>query len=93
MPYIKQDDRRKYDPAVDALSDALAKDATPGDLNYCISRIIWELFDRKESYTKANELVGVLECVKQEFIRRRLNHYEDLKIIQNGDVGEKREGI
>lgn len=92
MPYIKQADRKKYDPAVDALSDVLnVGAATSGDINYCISRIIWELFDRKASYTRANELVGVLECIKQEFIRRRLNAYEDLKIIQNGDVGEKRD--
>jgi hypothetical protein len=33
-----------------------------------------------------NEIVGALECCKQEFIRRKLNPYEDKKIKENSDV-------
>jgi hypothetical protein len=38
------------------------------------------------SYTRGNELIGVMECVKQEFYRRRLGIYEDLKLKENGDI-------
>ena len=57
-----------------------------GELNFVISSIIWKIFDDNPSYTLGNNLVGVLECVKQEFIRRKLNPYEDEKIIENGDL-------
>jgi hypothetical protein len=87
MPYIKKEDREQFNVEVTALARKLYMAAyKPGDLNYCISSIVWSLFDASPSYTKANELIGVLECVKQEFIRRRLNAYEDEKIAQNGDL-------
>ncbi len=38
------------------------------------------------NYSKANELVGVLECVKQEFYRRQVVPYEEEKIRENGDL-------
>jgi len=31
-------------------------------------------------------MIGVLECVKQEFYRRKVAPYEDIKIIENGDI-------
>lgn len=80
MPYITQD-RRKELIALEKLELL-----SPGDLNFLISRLIWKEFDRSPSYTKANEIVGVLECAKQEFIRRKLNPYEDKKILENGDL-------
>jgi hypothetical protein len=94
MPYIKKEDRTAYkeviDKAVDKLLNKLPADNgkhySVGELNYIISSIVWKLFDKNPSYTKGNELVGVLECVKQEFLRRRLNGYEDSKIKENGDL-------
>lgn len=92
MPYITQQ-RREVLASVGAVPVAAAEELnkmgsplSPGDLNYIISRLVWAEFDRLPSYTKGNELVGVLECVKQEFIRRRLNGYEDKKIEENGDL-------
>jgi hypothetical protein len=94
MPYIRKEERERYDVEIDKITSLLL-DKFPGDnsrhfsvgeLNYIISSIVWALFDTNQSYTRGNELVGVLECVKQEFIRRRLNQYEDLKIKENGDI-------
>jgi hypothetical protein len=61
-------------------------EACVGEVNYVISSIIWELFKYKRSYTIGNNLIGVLECVKQEFYRRQLAPYEDKKIKENGDL-------
>jgi hypothetical protein len=94
MPYIKKEDRERYDSEIDKIT-CLLLDKFPGDnnrhfqvgdLNYIVSSIVWTLFDILPSYTRGNELVGVLECIKQEFIRRRLNAYEDEKIKANGDI-------
>ena len=93
MPYIKKEDRKDYDDLIEEvvgrLLDKGPKDsgtAVVGDVNYVISSIIWKLFDAKTSYTVGNNLVGVLECVKQEFYRRKIGPYEDLKISENGDL-------
>lgn len=90
MPYITQDNRAIYDGDIDKLLDTLAQQPTvaPGELNYIISRIIWSRFNAKPSYTRANELVGVLECAKAEFIRRKLDPYEGIKLYDNGDIKE-----
>jgi hypothetical protein len=88
MPYIKHEDRVKLDgilqPALWYVNDH--RDMTMGELNYFISNIIWSFFDANKNYSTANNLVGMLECVKQEFIRRNLNPYEDQKIKENGDI-------
>lgn len=86
MPYIKQNDRLRYLTEVDSLSVKLQEKSTPGELNFVISKIVWELFSKNPSYTKGNELMGVLECVKQEFYRRLLAEYEIEKIVENGDI-------
>jgi hypothetical protein len=94
MPYIKQDDRKLYDDLINQITYKLlnklpannGKHFSEGDLNYVISSVVWKLFDVLSSYGRGNTLVGVIECVKQEFIRRKLNNYEDKKIIENGDI-------
>jgi hypothetical protein len=94
MPYIKQKERDNYDyiielaiyKLVNKLPADNGKDFSEGDLNYLFSSIVWKLFDLSPSYKKGNTLVGVLENVKLEFIRRRLNGYEDKKIKSNGDI-------
>ena len=37
-------------------------------------------------YFYLNRAMGVLECIKQEFYRRVAAPYEDIKIVENGDV-------
>ena len=91
MPYILQKNREKFEVALLQLEEELTEHGrgwfpATGELNFVISSLIWRLFDQRPSYTLGNDLVGVLECVKAEFIRRRLNPYEDKKIQENGDL-------
>jgi hypothetical protein len=94
MPYITQNTRKRYDTLIDDVVNKLSdkypvdhgNDFDEGDLNYIVSKICWTLFDKSPSYSKANKIVGALECIKQEFIRRKVNPYEDDKSKQNGDI-------
>lgn len=80
--------REVYDDKIKTMVEVLTLGGTPspGEVNYVISSIIWKLFDADCRYTTGNNLVGVLECVKQEFYRRKLAKLEDEKIIENGDL-------
>lgn len=97
MPYIAKERRPEFEEAVNLILEAFFYDGhggdwdmktpvSPGDLNYVISSILWRMFEANPSYTLGNNLVGVLECVKQEFYRRKLAPYEDGKIVENGDI-------
>ncbi len=92
MPYIKREEREVYDPQIEALIEQLThfgenKPPAVGHVNYVISKLIWGIFEKLgPSYTLGNNLVGVVECVKQEFYRRQLAEYEDEKIKENGDI-------
>jgi len=85
MPYIKVDDRAKFKEAIEEI---FALDlSTPGEMNYLITCIcqIYQA-NQGESYATHNEIVGVLECVKQEWYRKQTVPYEEKKIVENGDV-------
>ena len=84
MPYVKDDDRRAVD---DALSDVSEAVASAGMLNYAVTMLCLKyLAHVGTNYAGLNEVVGVLECAKQEFYRRACAPYEDVKIKENGDV-------
>lgn len=91
MPYIVEPSREDINPTLDPLIEKLLIRAREwpeyraGDLNYAISRIIWAVWADGNRYRDANELVGVLECAKQEFLRRHVGPYEDGAIKRNGD--------
>lgn len=79
MPYISKDDQDKI-----FFSGQIK---TPGELNFVITTLCLEYLNASEKrYKDYNEIVGVLECAKQEFYRRAVSPYEDKKIIENGDV-------
>lgn len=87
MPYIKQEERERFDFLLDDLSVAIERGCAPGDLNYVITRIVHAYLDaRGMHYTHLNDAIGVLECAKQELYRRIAAPYEDRKIHENGDV-------
>jgi len=84
MPYIKKVFRSPMDSHIEALAK-LAQ--TPGDLNYIISRLAaLTLVYEGKSYNVLNALVGAFECAKLELYRRVAAPYEDLKVVDNGDV-------
>jgi hypothetical protein len=98
MPYISEDDRLELDHCIDQLTlcirDIKHSLNNPHDfsiylgrINYCFSRILSGLMEQP-SYNKIAMITGVLENVKQEFYRRIAAPYEDIKIIQNGDIKE-----
>jgi len=54
-------------------------------VNYTLTKIVDNMYGAG-GYSVYNRLIGVLECVKQEYYRRKIASYEDEKIIENGDV-------
>lgn len=89
MPYIKEEDRMKYQHDLMSLNARLTvNDEIPeGELNFLISTVIADLINHYGlNYANANKLMGVLECAKLELYRRLVAPYEDKKIDENGDV-------
>ena len=88
MPYINQDDRDHYEEAINLLANRLRQRGwVVGDMNYVFTMILKRaLASKGKSYAMFNALVGVLECVKQEFYRRDVVDYETEKIKQHGDI-------
>lgn len=82
MPYIKKERRAFLQPGTYDYEGPV--DA--GELNYTITVLIQDYLGSKKSYAGFNEVVGVLESVKQEYYRRAVAPYEDKKIVENGDV-------
>jgi len=84
MPYIAQEDRARLDPFVDELA---AEVNTVGELNYAITMLAHLFLPRFGlRYKNLNEVVGVLDCAKQEFYRRAVVPFENEKIAENGDL-------
>lgn len=87
MPYITKQQREELDPWIYRLLCKLKETQWDvGCLNYVITRLLWEYFREIRRYKTINDIVGVLECVKAEFLRRKANDYEDEKIVENGDL-------
>lgn len=90
MPYIKKDERWKYDHAIEELSENLEKldeNEVPGALNYIIFSLIKKYIQKKgKKYFRFNYLIGAIECCKKEIYRRLIGPYEDNAIKKNGDI-------
>ena len=87
MPYIKMEDRPKYEKPLETLISTLKSqpvESIDGELNYIITRILKEAYPLR--YYNLNRAIGVLECCKLEYYRRVAAPYEDTKIQQNRDV-------
>jgi len=59
-------------------------DEKEGQLNYFITSILHNVYSPK--YFEYNRAIGLLECIKQEYYRKVVAPYEDIKIEENGDV-------
>lgn len=87
MPYIKKEDRAKFDSAIYTLIEDLKTSGfNEGEMNYIFSKISNAAFNASPRYSTANKVMGVLECVKSEFYRRKAANLEDKKILENGDI-------
>jgi hypothetical protein len=80
MPYIKES--AKWD-----LLHNTRSPETAGELNYAITKLAVEYLNTHgEKYQTYNDIVGAMECAKQELYRRKITDYEIRKSIDNGDV-------
>jgi hypothetical protein len=89
MPYILPHLRAALDPTGDASLGAESGYAAinAGELNFQITKLIDRFVkDKGGNYEAYNAAVGVLECAKLEYYRRRVAVYESDKIAINGDV-------
>jgi len=88
MPYITQEDRDRIQESVDCCPSQFGIVArSAGELNYVLTSIIVEYLEENGlSYATCNEIMGVLDCARQEFYRRVVTPYEDKAIKRNGDV-------
>ena len=87
MPYIKSENRAKYERILHELIDILKSlpvEEVDGELNYVVTKLLKEIYPLR--YFHVNKAVGVLECIKLEFYRRVAAPYEDMKIKESGDV-------
>ena len=81
MPYIKQERREHI--IKHANIDALFYYIQPGDLAYILFEYALSL---SPSFASYSQLMGELECAKQEIYRRIIAKYENEKIRENGDI-------
>lgn len=81
-PYIKKERR------VEILTKGFVENA--GELNFCITNICTDYVELHGlNYRTLNDVIGALECAKQEFYRRVATPYEERKRAENGDVYPK----
>ena len=90
MPYIRQVDREKYAETLDALLnllDGVPKEKKYGHINFCVTYLLKYLtYEKQTTYDDYNSIIGVLECIKQEFYRKLISVYEDVKEKENGGI-------
>jgi hypothetical protein len=82
MPYIKKEDRLRFNKVVQSMIDA-GVDAN-GDLNYILYKYC--KYQVIPSYNNYKNFCGELRQCATEIERRILADYEDEKIKENGDV-------
>ncbi len=98
MPYIDPNRRKRFDPAIEHLSQEIENG---GDLQYVIaelSDLLLRTFAEKENgrklrYSHCEKVFGALSGAAAEFYRVVQGPYEDLAIEKNGhcyDFARKR---
>lgn len=93
MPYIKQENRPRLDPHIEALVGEIKKiteeandpHAFAGLTNYVCTRLALGVIPEKRYWAVAL-IAGVFRNIGDEFYRRYATPYEDEQIEKNGDV-------
>jgi len=84
MPYISPKKREKL-----TFFKQCPKFLSAGEINYIVTSLLHKyLKETGLSYNSINTVVGILECVKQEFYQRVAGPYELKKKSENGNVSE-----
>jgi hypothetical protein len=87
MPYIEPAKRPVVDEKLAPLITyfkSLPVEEQDGAINYSVTRILKKVYPLR--YFHLNRALGVLTAIKEEFYRRVVAPYEDIKIKDNGDV-------
>jgi len=88
MPYVNQDIRALHKDTI-AHFKAFHGHCAPGELNYLLTALCHAYIETHGlNYGKINDVIGVLECAKQEFYRMVAAKYEDKKRDENGAVSD-----
>lgn len=103
MPYIPERQRKTLDSAINDLATRIrqmmvaAGDGRAGLVNYSVFSLVCKLLGIKTmhgippignyGYADLSELLGALGCCKDELYRRIAAPYENLKALENGDIG------
>lgn len=91
MPYIPQELRDRYEPALQELAQLLTDTGrispSNGEVNYVISSLLDRICGT--NYDGRAEAIKALECAKLEFYRKVLAPYEDGKEKENGEVHKR----
>lgn len=80
MPYIEQAMREFLE------KHGISPGSTPGELAYVLYKTCLDYLPEDPRYYNLNEVMGALECARQEFYRQQVAPYEDTKIEANGDI-------
>ncbi len=87
MPYISLRSREFAAPVKLALTQALTADTTPDELAHLLLVTALQYADKKgPSFTSMSELIGTVEIVKGELLRRLVAPFNDDKIQSHGDI-------
>jgi len=83
MPYIKKEERKKFDEHLDKID----KIETKGELEYCIFKLMKKYMNSKEvRYATLHDCTYAAMHCADEFRRRNLDKREDEAMNQNGDI-------
>ena len=80
MPYIDSASRVPLDRR------GVAGPQDVGQLTYVLYRTCLDYLGPNPRFTQFAEVLGALSATENEFYRRQVAPYEDIKILQNGDV-------
>lgn len=83
MPYIKKEDRKRYDEVLSKLPNIITK----GELEYCITKLQHNFMKtRVWGYSNLHDCIYATMHCADEFRRRYLDDHEDVARELNGDV-------
>lgn len=89
MPYISGNRRVQFETQLQELFELLDEENSVGEYNYIITRFLHHYIHQNGCrYQHLNNIVGVIECAKQEFLRTVVGPYEDKKRKENGAVSD-----
>ncbi len=79
MPYLQFEDKER-------LLDHMYPQK-PGELNFLLTTLCRRYWSKSgKNYQAINDIIGALECAKQEYYARIARVYEDRKRDAHGDV-------